>query len=202
MIRSKIALAAVASLTALGFAAPAQAAVNVPLPTNAYITYAGLQWAWAIPLPASGFPNALSYQGTQGWRLPTATELANAPNATNFLFAGANVAFNGSDPVSGSFFSATNSAYNTARSAGACAAGYFNTGYSHCDWQDGNGQPYGPWAGTAGAPGFGDQLFVRAAPISGAVPEPATWAMMLAGFGAIGFAMRRRSKVKTAVRFA
>ena len=25
-----------------------------------------------------------------------------------------------------------------------------------------------------------------------AVPEPATWAMMLLGFGAVGFAMRRR----------
>ena len=36
----------------------------------------------------------------------------------------------------------------------------------------------------------------------GAVPEPATWAMMLAGFGAMGFAMRRRGKVSTAVRFA
>lgn len=30
------------------------------------------------------------------------------------------------------------------------------------------------------------------ASISGAVPEPATWAMMLLGFGGIGFAMRRR----------
>lgn len=28
--------------------------------------------------------------------------------------------------------------------------------------------------------------------VAGAVPEPATWAMMLLGFGAIGFAMRRR----------
>ena len=28
----------------------------------------------------------------------------------------------------------------------------------------------------------------------GAVPEPATWAMMLLGFGGIGFAMRRRRK--------
>ncbi len=27
---------------------------------------------------------------------------------------------------------------------------------------------------------------------AGAVPEPATWAMMIAGFGAVGFAMRRR----------
>lgn len=37
----------------------------------------------------------------------------------------------------------------------------------------------------------------------GAVPEPATWALLLAGFGAIGFAMRRRnSKVATSVSFA
>ena len=37
---------------------------------------------------------------------------------------------------------------------------------------------------------------------SGAVPEPATWAMMLLGFGAIGFAVRRRHAVKTSVSFA
>lgn len=36
-----------------------------------------------------------------------------------------------------------------------------------------------------------------------AVPEPATWAMMLVGFGGIGFAMRRRkSKVTTTVAYA
>jgi hypothetical protein len=30
--------------------------------------------------------------------------------------------------------------------------------------------------------------------VTGAVPEPATWAMMLLGFGGIGFAMRRTAK--------
>lgn len=35
-----------------------------------------------------------------------------------------------------------------------------------------------------------------------AVPEPATWAMMLFGFGAIGFGMRRRRKETARVRFA
>ncbi len=35
-----------------------------------------------------------------------------------------------------------------------------------------------------------------------AVPEAATWMMMIAGFGMIGFAMRKRSSVKTTVRFA
>ena len=31
-------------------------------------------------------------------------------------------------------------------------------------------------------------------PPSGAVPEPATWAMMLLGFGAVGVSMRRRRR--------
>ena len=35
-----------------------------------------------------------------------------------------------------------------------------------------------------------------------AVPEPATWGMMILGFGAMGFAMRRRAKVRTNVSFA
>ena len=38
--------------------------------------------------------------------------------------------------------------------------------------------------------------------VTGPVPEPATWAMMLTGFGMIGFAARRRLSVKTTVRFA
>jgi hypothetical protein len=35
-----------------------------------------------------------------------------------------------------------------------------------------------------------------------AVPEPATWAMLLAGFGAVGFAMRRRRTQNVKVSFA
>ena len=38
--------------------------------------------------------------------------------------------------------------------------------------------------------------------IQGAVPEPATWAMMMLGFGGLGFAMRRRAKVSTRIHFA
>ncbi|MCU6452863.1 PEPxxWA-CTERM sorting domain-containing protein [Sphingomonas sp. A2-49] len=42
---------------------------------------------------------------------------------------------------------------------------------------------------------------VAAAP--SAVPEPATWAMMILGMGAVGFAMRRRQKtVTTTVKYA
>ncbi|MDJ0278961.1 PEPxxWA-CTERM sorting domain-containing protein [Sphingomonas sp. 2R-10] len=35
-----------------------------------------------------------------------------------------------------------------------------------------------------------------------AVPEPATWAMMIIGFGAVGIGMRRRAAIRTEVRFA
>ncbi|WP_425228220.1 PEPxxWA-CTERM sorting domain-containing protein [Sphingomonas sp.] len=40
------------------------------------------------------------------------------------------------------------------------------------------------------------------AAVAAAVPEPASWAMMIVGFGVVGFALRRRAKVQTAVRFA
>ena len=35
--------------------------------------------------------------------------------------------------------------------------------------------------------------------VAAAVPEPATWAMMLGGFGLLGAAMRRRATVKTVI---
>ncbi len=37
---------------------------------------------------------------------------------------------------------------------------------------------------------------------TGGVPEPATWGLMILGFGAVGGAMRRRQSVSTKVRFA
>lgn len=43
---------------------------------------------------------------------------------------------------------------------------------------------------NSGAGSLGGSITIRQA----AVPEPATWAMMLIGFGAVGFAMRRRQK--------
>jgi len=41
----------------------------------------------------------------------------------------------------------------------------------------------------------GAGLLVSAADPTSAAPEPATWAMMVGGFGAIGFALRRRHKM-------
>lgn len=53
----------------------------------------------------------------------------------------------------------------------------------------------GGFGGGGGGPGVGssgDALVTPVSPSVAAVPEPATWAMMLIGFGLIGAGMRRR----------
>ena len=47
-----------------------------------------------------------------------------------------------------------------------------------------------------------DNLRLTAVDAPGAVPEPATWALMLSGIGAVGGAMRRRRQAGTAQAFA
>ena len=50
---------------------------------------------------------------------------------------------------------------------------------------------------------FYGQFYTSPPAVGGAVPEPGTWAMMLLGFGAAGYAMRRRAKVRrTNISFA
>ncbi len=79
-------------------------------------------------------------------------------------------------------------------------------GFNFGSFGAGYGGPSGDFnlfASTLGAPsgsfyfvlttdnGSGDSLAVTS--ISAAVPEPASWALMVAGFGLVGFAARRRS---------
>jgi hypothetical protein len=65
-----------------------------------------------------------------------------------------------------------------------------------------DGDALGALGGHAGAQGLGDEGWgLSDITLNGhpAVPEPATWAMMIAGIATVGAAMRRR---KTAVSFA
>ena len=59
----------------------------------------------------------------------------------------------------------------------------------------------GTYAWTWGSEGTADSFTINVGLAQSAVPEPATWAMMLLGMGAVGFAMRRRAQQPPQVRF-
>lgn len=48
------------------------------------------------------------------------------------------------------------------------------------------------FSGTSGTVGFDNFEFDTVTPLAAAVPEPANWALMIAGFGLAGVALRRR----------
>lgn len=58
------------------------------------------------------------------------------------------------------------------------------------------------YAGTTSADNIGPVIDNFRVSVNPAVPEPATWAMMLLGFGAVGSAMRRRSRPIAKVSYA
>jgi hypothetical protein len=170
--------------SAFGFAAmasvPAHAIINAPVPTENYITFGGLDWAWASPCAPEGGCSSidLSYQSTQGWRAPTASEWAARPSVPDF-------------GPSDNF---------------ACASAWFDIFYTHCDYFDPD-YPGSPVAGVQptgvvwdwgygtsdyqGFQGLAETWLVRDS-LPGGIPEAATWALMLAGFGMVGVAARRR----------
>ena len=105
---------AVAIVACALLAQPASAAVQPP--ANAFITFGGLDWAWASPCHSGGasdcgasvVPNGL------GWRYATAAEWAVRPAESDFLDAGGNFAGAGGQM--------------------RCASAYFASGHSHCDY--------------------------------------------------------------------
>ena len=59
------------------------------------------------------------------------------------------------------------------------------------------------WLVGAGLNSSNDGFKIASITVNSAVPEPATWAMFILGFGAVGYSMRRRGgKVTTGIQFA
>ncbi|KRB42667.1 PEPxxWA-CTERM sorting domain-containing protein [Phenylobacterium sp. Root700] len=173
----KLAALAALALGAAGVSAPASAAINAPIPSANYISFGANDWAWASPCPPSG--------GANGTTCGTGPVLDLGYQSTQGwrLPTGAELA---AGPSVADFGTA---------SSFACASAWFTT-YSHCDYGDAQG---GAIFGAAGGGNWYAETWVVRSTDWGAVPEPATWAMMIVGFGLVGGAVRRR---RTSAAFA
>lgn len=182
-------------------ASPAAAAVVIN-PGNGH--------AYEFVSAATSFDNALiaaagmTYNGQQGY-LATVTSQAeqdfihNSVTTSTAFLAGTDRTVEGTwtwvaGPEAGTGFWKDGSTLTYANWGGGepnnCCGG---ENYLLINWLSG-----GEWNDIY--PGYGDFGYIVEydAPALGAVPEPASWAMMITGFGLAGGALRRRTKVQVA----
>jgi PEP-CTERM motif len=188
----KSVLKIVAAVAALAISAGANATVfNISLPTPSSFTLSGT-------ITTDNTIGALSIGNITAYNL-TATSGANTLNCTNISCV-TNVG-----GVLGSAFSATATqlTWNFSTSPQPqlvftpTAGGKFicfGPGGGLCNFGSGNGVTYFVGGSTYAVQNYaGVQIIGTSTPVGPAVPEPATWGMMLAGFGIVGAAMRRRN---------
>lgn len=139
-------------------------------PASVLVSAGGLDWAWANP--CSGTPSECGggQSGVMlfgGWRYATDAEwLASFTDAADLV------------------------AKFTLPSGGVkCASPYFSFNFDHCDMGDALSGYI--WHSPLAGPGLGDNAYSETFLVR-EVPEPETYALMLAGLGLVGFMARRR----------
>jgi hypothetical protein len=152
-----------------------------------------LALAAASPAAAATYVFSFTGDATASWTLPRAPA-PNAPSASGFGFEPFTLMLNG-DMVTGllAFYSDS-------------FDGGFAFGNDLTPLINGSGETL--WTGSPTAPVFKTGSFQLTAFIPGipgngtltiaAVPEPASWAMLIAGFGLTGAVMRRRKAALSA----
>ncbi len=178
-------------LSALCLATAARAApIEAPVPDNAFIRFQGLDWAWGGACPyADGCADGdLSFQATQGWRLPSVQELLALPSdfATLFRFPGANAPDLGTQAETGAYFSG-----NPGGDA-ACASAWFSLTQTHCDWNDG---ALGGWAGLLDSP-YAEQLYVRGGLAAAAMEVAEPVGLGVLGLTSVMITLVRRTRAR------
>lgn len=161
---------AAAAMAACFMGGTASAATNVPVPDDAFITFNGQDWAWASPCSPDGCGGYSPIDMSF-----QATQGWRVAEAADLL----------TGPSAADF-------------GGKCAASYFSTIYTHCDAGDGAAGYIWNAPGEKGLNSASETWVLRAG-VNGAVPEPATWAMMIFGFGAVGGSMRSARRRKDLV---
>ena len=148
---------------------------GTPPPANVIVAHGGLEWIWAAPCS----------EGPGSCGAPTPQFGFNTPTAANWG-TWANL-------------SALVTAFNNPQ---LCGSPWMSSHHSHCDSNDlVNGHIWhatglcdpnyfnGCEAGTT------ETFYVRGA---GPIPEPETYALMIAGLGVVGWMTRRRQRLATA----
>lgn len=175
----------ISAVIAMGIAAGAQAQIinsATPIPnSNVLINLnnSGLDWVYAGPIGpnewGTGNIQPATYRAAEGWRVATAAEWAMHPLWTDFIVPG-----NPGGIVSPSAGYSDHSSY-------IFASEYWGNFY-HVDQNDfANGSVTDGVNGTIG--NVPETIYVRN---TLPVPEPETWAMLMAGLGLVGFMARRR----------
>ena len=185
----KIALAAGAALIALSAATPAMAARTFTL------TATGNTFNINAILTTTDSATNVGYNGNTGYLITgiTGSVTGNGTQTINGLSAvGTYPNPLGTVPndnilkATAPYFDVAGLSFTTAQ-GGSPFNIYYGGGYFYIRGQNENNT--------------GSFTSVSVSEVRAAVPEPATWAMMTLGFGAMGFAMRRKN-VSTRVRFA
>jgi hypothetical protein len=174
-------LFAVPAILLGGVAAATAGPITSDLPSSAYITVNGLDWAWASPVASTDWGgNTLQEPGFHsGWRYATEAELANRPSAYDFLIDSSH-----SDPNYGGYLANVRN-----------AAAYWNSTFTHIDFGDGvngyvrstpDGSSYESW-------------YVRDSLAATPVPEPTSFVVfcLTAVTGAGYYYLRRRKQSAT-----
>lgn len=183
-------------LAGLTVAAPAHAVIfdeTFIIPDSEVIldfNGSGLDWVYAGPIAPNEFgPGNIqpaSYRAAEGWRAASISEWAARPDWDDFTRPGF------ATPAANSFFQ-DHTVYRF-------ASEYWSD-FTHVDLND-----FAAGRVTDGVngqlTGVPETIYVRFSNFSGAVPEPATWAFMIFGFGAVGGAMRRQRKANVKVSYA
>jgi len=178
-------------------AAPASAAVVLLDLTNTTQNAAPKTFTFT----ATGASTVLNFQG---YNLPGSTAIVNlffgtsgsTLNAGNNLLVGA--AYTPTASGCGNYFGVDSNVAGQSYGAaglyfGGTCAGVFDTLSTSLNTTIGQAYTLRFDLSVFGGVNNGVRVSTGAL-TTGAVPEPATWAMMLLGFGGIGFAMRRRGK--------
>ena len=201
-------LFSLSAVSAIALAAPASAAVilfdGFESPTSTGITYGGTDAAGAVFVGDTGLQSnnsPFNYVNT-----PEGTQSAHLQNLGSFsyqlnsLVAGTSYAL--------SYFSAQRPNYGISSytvSFNGVQIGTFSPTSTSWTSQNlsfiANGRS-GSLVFSGNDVGGDHNVGFDAVSVTGAVPEPATWAMMIAGFGMIGVGVRSRRKMSARVAHA